>query len=102
MDGLHGLHGAIAAREENALAIRLFNQGQAVALFPQPGVALDEIVFVHPEELRDRGDLSRPDLHLSRPAAAVRAALALVVDLARHGWIFGLLWRKFVFIFLGN
>jgi len=92
LDGLGRLYAAIAAVEEDALMIinaigaRAFvDERQAIALRAERGVALDEIVLRHAEVAGHGPDLDVTDDDQTRPAAAVRAALALVVDFVRHG-----------------
>jgi hypothetical protein len=81
---LHWLDAAVAAFEKKALAIRLVDERESVALRSQPGEALDEFGFVHAEEGGDLRNLLRADFHLARPAAASGAALALVVKVVGH------------------
>ena len=66
------------------MAVALIDQGQALAISPQPRVALDEIIFAQPKVLGDCGDFPVADFHLARPAAALGAALALIFDFGRH------------------
>ena len=81
---LHRLQHAVIPLEEEALAVGLVDQRQPIPLRPQPGVLLHEFQLVHPHMTRDVGDLRVGHLHESRPAAAGRAALALVVNLLVH------------------
>jgi len=77
----YGLHGAITPVEEDAFAVGLFDERESVAVLAQAGVLLDEIALGDAEERGERSDLGLVDLYEARPAAAVRAALALVIDL---------------------
>jgi hypothetical protein len=77
---LDRLHPAIAAREEDAGAARRVLQRESPAIRTQAGVALDEFALVHPEMCGHPRDLGVAELHLPRPAAALGAAHALVVD----------------------
>ena len=78
---LHGLDRAVAAFEKDALVRAAFvDEREAVALRTQARVALDEIAFAEAEVLRDACDLGLTDFYEARPAAAVCAALAFVVD----------------------
>lgn len=79
---LDRLHRAIVAIEEDAFAVWLVEQGQAVAIQGETGEALDELQLAQPAKGCEPGDLSPGQSHLSRPATAGRAALALEKD--RH------------------
>jgi hypothetical protein len=57
---------------------------------PQPGMPLNEVVLIDPQEAGDRGDLLRSHLHKSRPPATSGAPLAFVVDGKRHSGRFAL------------
>jgi hypothetical protein len=75
-----GLDGTVLAFEKDAGAAGLFHEREAVAIFAQAGVTLDEIVFGQAEVPGHAGDLfvRKPDL--ARPAAAGGATLAFVED----------------------
>lgn len=79
---LDRLHRAIVAIEEDAFAVWLVEQGQAVAIPGETGEALDELKLAQPAKGCEPGDLSIGQAHLSRPATAGRATLALEKD--RH------------------
>src|SRR4030095_1893003 len=81
---LDRLNRAIAAFEKNALVVLLLDQRESIALRAQACEALDEFVFVHAQEAGDRRNLILANPHKARPAAAVRAALAAVVDGGGH------------------
>ena len=49
---LHGLHGAVATFEKNALTIQLVEQGEAKTIRTDPREPLDEIVFAQLLERR--------------------------------------------------
>ena len=78
--GFYGLHGAGFALEEDAGAVRLFLQRQALAVMAEPRELLDEIVLGHSlvgGETRNFG-IRQPNL--PGPAAAGGAALAFQED----------------------
>jgi hypothetical protein len=78
--GLHRLHCAVAAVEENAFAVRFVLKRQTAAICAQPGIALNEIELGDPEENRHLCDLVIAQFHLPRPATALCAAHAFVVN----------------------
>src|ERR1043166_1107953 len=80
---LHGLNGAVAAFEENTFAIWFLLQGKTMPVGTQASVSLDEIEFAHAEKCREARNLRVAQTPLSRPAAALGAAHALVMN--RHG-----------------
>jgi len=84
---LDRLQPTVAAIQPLARAVRHFQKRKPPPVRPQPRVQRDELLLAHPHMRRDRRDLLRPHAHDSGPAAAVRAALAGVVNLAifRHG-----------------
>lgn len=91
LPGLHGLDAAVAAIEEDALVIvsaigggAFVDEGEAVAVRAQAGIVLDEIVLTQAKEPGDPVDFGFLEADETGPAAAVRAALALVVDFGRH------------------
>jgi hypothetical protein len=91
LPGLHGLDAAVAALEEDARMIvsaigggAFIDQRETIALRPQAGIALDEIVLRHPEKAGDRRNLRLLNDDEARPTAAVRATLALVDDFCGH------------------
>jgi len=76
--GLHRLHGAIIALEEDAFSMRLFHERQAAPVNGRPGEFLGECKFSQPFEdgqVRDPAFLE-PDF--ARPPATGGAALTLV------------------------
>jgi hypothetical protein len=75
---LDGLNGTIRTVEKNALTIWFLLQRQATAIRAQAGEALDEIVLGKVEKRSETRNLGFRQAHLSRPAAAGGAALALV------------------------
>ena len=82
LDRLDGLdHAAVLPFQENAGPICFFGEGKAGALGVQAGVALDELVLRHFKALSDGQDLRWGHVHITRPAAAVSAALASVVGI---------------------
>lgn len=92
MHGFDGLHGAVAAFEEDALVVvgavgggAFVEKREAVARGAQAGEALDEIVLAEPEMAGQGRDLGGAHFHLAGPAAAGGAALAGVVDGRVHG-----------------
>jgi hypothetical protein len=62
----------------------LLDQRESIALWAQTGESLNEFVFVHAQKSGDRRNLIVANPHKARPAAAVGAALAAVVDGGGH------------------
>lgn len=81
---LHGLDRALTTLQEDALAVWLIDQGKAVPVLAQARVLLDEIMLGHPEEPGYPADLAFGDFDKTRPAAAIRASLTLVVNGFAH------------------
>ena len=77
---LHGLNRAIVADEKHTRATGLFLQSQPTPVMGQPGEALNEVAFAQFVERGQSRDFFASQLHLTRPAAAGRAALAIVKD----------------------
>jgi len=77
---LDGLHGAIAAMQENAFAAGFVLQRKTAPILAQSCVMLNEIEFVQPEKFCEARDFVVSQLHLPRPAAALRAADAFVMN----------------------
>jgi len=79
------LNCAIATIKKDAFVILLLDEFETVTIGPQPSEALDEIVFVQSEKIRNGGDFRVAHFDVAWPTAAVRAALALIVDFPVHG-----------------
>lgn len=79
---LDGLNAAIVSIQELALAVGLFQQGEAFAVGPQSRVPFNKFSLIQSEVSRDAGDFRVRQSYLARPAAARRAALAFVEN--RH------------------
>ena len=78
--GLHGLEAAVATFEPFAGVVGLFQKREPAAVGAQPRVAVDEVLLGHPDVCGDGGDFVGVHADDAGPAAAVRAALAGVVD----------------------
>lgn len=79
LDWLHRLNRTVASVEEDAFPVFFFDEGKAVSGRTESRILLDEIELADAEKIGDCRDLGIPDLYLAGPAAAVRAALALVI-----------------------
>ena len=85
----YGLNGATVADEKHARAIGFLLQGESTSVVGEPSEALDEIVLGQLVERGERSDLVVSQSHLTRPATAGRAALAVVKDwhgTKNHEW----------------
>ncbi len=82
--GLGRLHDTVATFEENTLPIRLIEKCQPIPVWPHTGVLLDEIVLAHLKQTGHGGDILVRDPDRAGPAAAIRAALAFIVNLLVH------------------
>jgi hypothetical protein len=71
---------AVATIEENALAVRLVHEREAVARRLQAGESLDEVKFAEPEAGGDFGDLNGVDVDKAGLPTAAGAALALIIN----------------------
>jgi hypothetical protein len=85
------LNSTVAAFEKNACVVGstvgrrwAIDERQAVALRTEAGESLDEMVLAKTEMSRDGGGLVGVDFHKAGPAAAIRAALAGVLNGERH------------------
>ena len=83
---LHLLQPAIAAIEPLAGAVCHFQKGKPEPIRAQLGVLRDEVLLTHPHVCRDGRDFILAHAHNARPAAAIGAALAGILDLVvlRH------------------
>ena len=91
---LHGLEFAdIKPLQKNAFAIWFVDDGESVSPRIQPSVVLHEFVLRDAEKFGDGMCLRVRDVHITGPAAAVSAALALIPGLVGSGgvsfWHFG-------------
>jgi hypothetical protein len=80
--GFDRLNGAVIALQEDAFSIGSFYQGQPAPIRAQARIGLDKIKFGKAEETRQIGDFRVRELHLPRPPATGRAALAFIKN--RH------------------
>ena len=85
---LDGLHRAVVALKEDALAILLVLQRQTEPGAIEPRELLDELVLAQPLELRQPRDLGVSQTHLTRPPTTGGATLTFVEDghSNRKGW----------------
>ena len=79
LGGFYGVDGAVDPVEEDAFAVGFLGEGEAGAVFPEGGEAVDEIVGVKCKKGCDFGDFVFFEHDFSGPAAAVCASLADVV-----------------------
>ncbi len=76
--GFDRLDPAVLPVEKDAGAVRLVDEGKATAVGAEPGVALDKVILLKAQMVRDGRDFCCRDFHVARPAAAVGTALAKV------------------------
>jgi hypothetical protein len=86
--GFYRLEGAFVADEEMAFAVWLVDESEAVAIWVQASIALDEIVFVEADVAGDGADFGFGDFDEAGPTTARGTTLALVVDGVGHQGFF--------------